>query len=270
MTKQSNRSEGRRLYEHIAEALAARITSGQYGIGSRLPSERELAHSFSVSRPTIREAIIALELDGLVEVKVGSGVYVKQDIPAAGSRVPDVGPFELLEARRIVESEVCAFAATRIDDDQIRDLEQLVAEMEKENDHDISLSELADRRFHEVIAEATENSPLIGMVKSLWDARMRSPLIQRLSAKAHEAGVKPGVNEHRAILDALRARNVHAARTAMYDHLSRVIENLLIATEVEEIERAKAQVAAQRQRYAARIIPTAPASSKRVETDLAS
>jgi DNA-binding FadR family transcriptional regulator len=260
MSDISRRADGRRLYEHIAEALTAQITSGQYKVGSRLPSERDLAQTFSVSRPTIREAVIALELDGLVEVRLGSGVYVKQSTPQAGGGGPDVGPFELLEARRLIESEICAMAATRITPAQLDELEALVAEMEHENQHDVVMSEKADRRFHEAIADATENSQLRVMLDSLWDARARSPLIRRMSLKAHAAGVKPRISEHREILDALRAGDAQAARGAMHEHLSRVIDSLLEATEVEEIERARAQVAEKRRRYSQLSSTPAPAT----------
>lgn len=252
MSDNVKRSEVRRLYEHIAEALTARIVAGQYKVGSRLPSERDLAQAFAVSRPTIREAVIALELDGLVEVRVGAGVFVRHDRPQAGGPGPDVGPFELLEARRIIESEICAVAAERITPDRIELLEALVAEMERQNQHDVVQSERTDRRFHETIAEATENSQLQAIMVSLWDARARSPLIRRMSLKALAAGVKPAVSEHRDILDALSRRDPAAARAAMHDHLSRVIDSLLEATEVEEVEQARARVAERRRRYGLR------------------
>ena len=254
MIDNSRRADGRRLYEHIAVALTERISSGQYDVGSRLPSERDLAQSFSVSRPTIREAVIALELDGLVEVRLGSGVYVRRSTPLASKDSapgPDVGPFELLEARRVIESEICAMAATRITSQQLSLLDALVSEMEHENQHDVVMSEKADRRFHETIADATENTQLRAVLDSLWDARTRSPLIRRMSLKAQAAGVKPRISEHREIVDALRAADPVAARAAMNEHLSRVIESLLEATEVEEIERARAHVAEKRRRYSA-------------------
>src|SRR3954447_2366374 len=97
-------ADTRRLYEQIAQKLARDIATGRYEVGQRLPSERELAQSFSVSRPTVREAIIALELDELVEVRTGSGVYVTNREPPTGQAgVKDIGPFELLEARRAIE-----------------------------------------------------------------------------------------------------------------------------------------------------------------------
>src|SRR4051812_46257844 len=96
--------DSRRRYEKIAEELRADIASGTYAVGQRLPSERELAQRFKVSRPSVREATIALELDGLVEVRYGSGVYIVARLPKGGvAGITDFGPFELLEARRAIE-----------------------------------------------------------------------------------------------------------------------------------------------------------------------
>ncbi|MBL8269461.1 FadR/GntR family transcriptional regulator [Steroidobacter sp.] len=242
--------ETQRLYERIAQQLASGIARGQYKVGQRLPSERELAQTFSVSRPTVREAIIALELDNLVEVRVGSGVYVTNTEPPGGKAgATDIGPFELLEARRSIEGEVCALAATRIDDTQLAELETLLEEMRTENEHDIAASEDADRRFHEAIAAATQNSGMIAVVKMLWDARTRSPQNRSLTIKVRASGYKPRIDEHTAILKALRERDGEAARSAMREHLTRVIEALLKATEIQELERARQQIAEQRKRY---------------------
>ena len=124
----------RRLYEQIARKLSKAIADGEYEIGQRLPSERDLAQTFAVSRPTVREAIISLELDGLVEVRLGSGVYVTHREPPDGAEGPkDIGFFELLEARRSIEGESCALAALRIDDSQLAQLVELVDEMRRDN-----------------------------------------------------------------------------------------------------------------------------------------
>jgi DNA-binding FadR family transcriptional regulator len=240
-----------RLYERVATDLSAKIAQGQYGLGQRLPSERDLAQAYGVSRPTIREAVIALELDGLVEVRTGSGVYVTARSPRDGqAQETDVGPFELLEARRAIEGEACALAAVLISDDELAQLEQLVAEMQHENDRDIAMSEDADRRFHMLIAGCTQNSAMVAAVQMLWDARARSPQTQLLSAKAHAAGVVPIIDEHAAILSALRTRSPQAARAAMHSHLTRVLDSLLAATEVHELEQARARIAAERRRFA--------------------
>lgn len=245
-------ADSQRLYERIAQKLASGIARGDYKVGQRLPSERELAQAFSVSRPTVREAIIALELDHLVEVRVGSGVYVTNTQPPGGKAgATDIGPFELFEARRSIEGESAALAATRINDAQLAELAELLNDMRAENEHDVWQSEDADRRFHEVIAAATQNSGMIAAVKMLWDARTRSPQNRSLSTKVRASGVKPRIDEHTAILEALRQRDPEAARAAMRAHLSRVIDALLKATEVQELERARQQIAEQRKRYGA-------------------
>lgn len=247
MTKPDNG----RLYERVASDLAARIAAGNYAVGQRLPSERHLTQSYAVSRPTVREAIIALELDGLVEVRMGSGVYVTASSPRGGQAgETDMGPFELLEARRAIEGEACAIAAVHIGGAELAELDALLAEIVGAAG-DIAASEEADRRFHLLIARATNNSAMLAVVTMLWDARARSPQYRLLSDKAHEAGVGPIGAEHALILDALRSGNPDAARAAMRSHLSRVLESLLEATEVHELEQARARVDAQRRRYVA-------------------
>jgi DNA-binding FadR family transcriptional regulator len=244
-------NEPRRLYERIARKLAKAIEDGAYEVGQRLPSERELAQSFEVSRPTVREAIIAIELDGLVEVRLGSGVYVVNRRPPAGEEhVKDIGPFELLEARRAIEGEACALAALRIDDEQLGQLAALLEEMRADNRHnEILMSEDADRRFHELIATSTQNSAIIAAVQMLWDARARSPQSHSLDDKNRAIGLKPPIEEHTLILRALRRRDPEGARAAMHKHLTRVIDSMLEATEVAEIKRARAVAAEKRRRY---------------------
>ena len=244
-------NDARRLYEQISRKLSQAIAAGEFKLGQRLPSERELAQSFGVSRPTVREAIIALELDGLVQVRLGSGVYVTRRLPPAGKEaVKDIGPFELLEARRAIEGEVCALAALRIDEGQLEELSRLVAEMRDDNRHDqVLLSEEADRRFHELIARSTQNSAMVVAVQMLWDARVRSPQSHSLDDKVRARGLKPPVDEHTAILDALQLHDPDAARAAMHRHITRVIEGLLEATEVTEIARIRAEAAETRRRY---------------------
>jgi DNA-binding FadR family transcriptional regulator len=245
------KAESGRLYERVARDLSSRIARGEYKIGQRLPSERELAQSYAVSRPTVREALIALELDGLVEVRTGSGVYVTATSPRGGKAgAMDIGPFELLEARRAIESEACALAATRISDEEVEQLELLLAEMNSAED-DAVAAEDADRRFHLLIANTTRNSAMLASVQMLWDARARSPQTQLLSVKAHAAGVTPRIDEHAAILQALKERNPGAARHAMRNHLSRVLDSLLAATEVQEVEQARLRMAETRARYTA-------------------
>jgi DNA-binding FadR family transcriptional regulator len=242
-------AEDGRLYERVSEDLASKIASGAYDIGQRLPSERLLAQTYSVSRPTVREAIIALELDGMVEVRKGSGVYVTSTAPHGGkASETDVGPFELLEARRAIEGEACALAAIRITDEEVEELSSLLEKLGNAGG-DIAGSEDADREFHALIARATQNGPMVDAVEALWNARARSPQYRLLSDKAHAAGVVPRFDEHSLILEALRKRDSRRARAAMREHLTKVLESILEVTEVHEIEQARERVAQQRRRY---------------------
>ncbi len=236
-----------RLYQAVAERIARSIASGQYRKGERLPAERELAAQYEVSRPTIREAIIALEIDGLVEVRVGSGVYVTERKAKATPQVMDIGAFELTEARLHVEGEVAALAATHVTDEELEELDRLVAEMNRANPK--GGGELVDQKFHEMIARISRNSAMLAMVEQLWTIRNRSPQCVRIFEKSRNKGYVPVVDEHSAIVDALRTRDPNQARAAMRSHLSRVLEYLLDATEVEAIEEARAKMAAQRSRF---------------------
>ena len=246
-------SDGRKLYQQVAAAVADAIQRGEFRPGQRIPSERELAEEHGVSRPTIREAMIALEVTGLVRSRHGSGIFVVDNPPADAPTIGlDIGAFELTEARRLFEAEAAALAAVSITDDEIAALENLIGAMERENQEHVS-GEHADREFHVTIARATRNSAVVDVVESLWDARYRSPLCKHMLERARNVGVQPRIDEHIVILNALRDRDPKAARTAMRDHLARVIDGLLQATESDALERARAEVEARRTDLARRV-----------------
>jgi len=241
-----------KLYQRIAESVAGAIAEGRYRPGSRLPAERDLAEEFGVSRPTIREAMIALEIRGLVDARHGSGIYVSA-APPEPTPAPelDVGAFELIEARTLFESEAAALAATSIDDAQLAELDALLVAMEQAGETPGALD--IDKRFHFAIAQATGNSLVVSVIEMLWTIREQSPLCVHMFAQARRGGVTPRVSEHRAIVDALAARDPQAAREAMRSHLRRVIDDLLEATRIDVIQKAQADFAAQRDRMEARI-----------------
>ncbi len=238
-----------RLYQELARKLIDELAQGKYSVGGRLPAERELAVEHEVSRPTVREAIIALEVQGLVEVRVGSGAYVKR-LPGKGD-VPgfNVSAFELTEARLLFESEAAALAAAQITDEELTELEGRVHEIADENLR-VGGTEQADRGFHLAIARATRNTAIFNTIEELWNLRANSPESALLYEKARTANIKPVVDEHSAILDALRAHDPQAARAAMRTHLSAVLDSLLFATEEKAIEEARRVAAAKRRRYA--------------------
>ncbi|MEZ0495554.1 FadR/GntR family transcriptional regulator [Sphingomonas sp. IW22] len=243
---------GGKLYRRIVDTIMADIAAGTYPVGSRLPAERDLTERFGVSRPTIREAMIALEMQGLVEARKGSGVFVLASTAAAGTDTElDIGAFEITEARRLLEGEVAAVAATEIDEEQLDELRSLFEQMAKD---DVAEAEAADRRFHIAIAEATGNAVIIAAVTDFWDMRFRSPLAREVLRKAGSLGTESRLAEHGRILRALEQRSPVEARNAMRDHLNRLITHLLDVTETEAVERARAESARRRRALARRTV----------------
>jgi GntR family transcriptional regulator, hexuronate regulon transcriptional repressor len=237
-----------RLYKELARKLVGELAAGIYKVGDRLPAERELATQYNVSRPTVREAIIALDVQGLVEVRVGSGAYVKR-LPGR-EEVPgfNVTGFELTEARLLFEGEAAGLAATQITDEELKDLQAHIRDIARENQSPVGTEE-ADRAFHLAIARATRNTAIYETIAQLWELRRSSPECAQLHALARTAHIKPVVDEHSAILDALRAHDPGAARAAMRAHLTAVLDSLLFATEEKAIKDARAAMETRRQRY---------------------
>ena len=239
-----------RLYQKVADKLVALIESDEYTVGMRLPAERDLAAMFSVSRPTIREAVIALELESFVEVRMGSGVYIIENTKGQ-SRFSDkdIGPFELTEARALFEGEAAGLAATMISDEELSLLSSTLDEMACENINDIETHEAADKKFHMIIAKATNNSAIFSVIEQLWDERESSKLTKRMYEKVRNSGVKPSVDEHREIYEALKSHDAKAARDLMRAHLTRVIDSILKATEIEAVEAVRNQATKTRERF---------------------
>ena len=224
--------EPRRLYRQIADQIRELIRSGEFVAGARLPPERDLAKQFGVSRPSVREALIALEVECLVEVRIGSGIYVlgpgvkAEEDPDPANHAPRdevhavAGPFELMRARYTIESECAALAAKSAKKAQVSAIDEAMEQMHREFEH--QKQPLAgDRLFHLRIAEATGNGALVAVVKMLWDER-RGPLFKRLEHHYDTPGLwTAAMAEHRAVLKAIAERDVAGARAAMQRHLNR-------------------------------------------------
>jgi DNA-binding FadR family transcriptional regulator len=211
--------ESRRLYRQIADQIAALIEKGEYGAGQRLPPERDLAKQLGVSRPSVREALIALEVEGYVEVRVGSGVYVTGRRPQAAGALPaDSGPFELIRARWIIEAECAALAAKHATRAQLRAIDEALDEMEAQRDRGM-MPLGPDRQFHLRIAEASGNSALALVVKTLWDQRT-GPLFLRLEHHFDTPALwTVAIQEHREIASAIARHDAGGARAAMRRHM---------------------------------------------------
>lgn len=216
-----------RLYRQIANQLRALIRAGEFPVGSRLPPERDLAVQLGVSRPSVREALIALEVEGLVAVRMGSGVVVTAQEPAASATPVDApfGPFEIIRARQVIECELAAMAALAMDATALDGLRQALAGMRV----DVAQGRApvqGDRQFHLRIAAAADNGPLLRTVTELYDER-NTPLFEQLGQHYETLPTwRAALDEHQAVLDAIAARDPEAARAAMHDHLQQSHDRL--------------------------------------------
>ncbi|NOI65698.1 FCD domain-containing protein [Vibrio sp. 99-8-1] len=239
-----NTNNTKRLYQEVGIQLINQIASSVYKIGDRLPPEREIAERMEVSRSVIREALIMLELKGLVEVRKGSGVYVI-DVPSddienstnqsdSEESNDDVGPFEMLQARQLLESHVAEFAATQVTKNDIHKL-RAALEVEREHLEGNETDYDGDEMFHLAIAEATQNSVLTDMVKDMWVRRESSSMWRQLHERiSNQDYRKRWLNDHEKILQALIRKDPVAAREAMWQHLENVKQTLFELSDVDD------------------------------------
>jgi DNA-binding FadR family transcriptional regulator len=225
-----------RLYQQVAQQISDLIRAGELPEGGRLPAERDLAKRLGVSRPTVREAMIALEIAGFVEVRTGSGIYVRS---AAGERAARAepaarfdagpGPFELLQARLLIEPEIAAAAARHATAADVAAIEESIRSLETASNHKASID--ADQQFHSLVANATGNDVLVGIVNDLWTS-MSSPIFEALSSRTglpETDGMT--VADHRTILRKIAQHEPDQARRAMREHLEHV-EAILASPEM--------------------------------------
>jgi DNA-binding FadR family transcriptional regulator len=217
--------EPQRLYRQIAEQLRALISAGEFAAGSHLPAERDLARQLGVSRPSVREALIALEVEGWVEVRTGSGVYVLERGGRAageGRQVPssEWGPLELIRARRVVEGEIASMAALGGKRKQVDAIGAAIASMHRDADAGVQPRQ-GDRAFHTAVAQAAGNVVLLETVQTFWDAR-RGPLFEKLGDHFETVpSWRKAIAEHEIVYEAIRAHDGDAAREAMQSHLDK-------------------------------------------------
>ncbi len=217
--------EPQRLYRQIAEQLRQLMTSGEFAVGSRLPAERDLATQLGVSRPSVREALIALEVEGMIEVRTGSGIYVQSSAPnqhPSGVNGNDVtaewGPLEVMSARILVEAEVAALAANNAQKKDLQAIRNGLQKMKREVAQD-EVPRWGDQAFHEGIAQACGNGVLLDTVQRFWQAR-NGPLFERLGDYfENPTSWQAAIAEHQAVLEAIEARDSSGARKAMQKHL---------------------------------------------------
>ena len=221
MAPQFKPVESRRLYQQIADQIRELIDQGGFETGMRLPPERDLAQQLGVSRPSLREALIALDVEGRVEVRSGSGVYVSDAKPGrAPERTAAMGesPSQLMEARSVIEGEVVVLACARITPELLTRLREILKDMEAALERRRTRVDL-DRQFHLTLAEMSGNAVLSRLVADLFDER-HSPISAKISSRFESTRTwKAAHKEHEAILKAVEARDPIAAQAAMRAHL---------------------------------------------------
>ncbi|HEX3437548.1 MAG TPA: FadR/GntR family transcriptional regulator [Pseudacidobacterium sp.] len=222
----------KRLYQQVAERIRRQIETGTLTAGDRLPAEKDLAQQLGVSRPIVREALVALEIAGFVEIRTGSGTYICH----RGKLLPPMldagpGPFELLHARLLIEGEVASEAAMRATDEDLAVVESTIHEMEAMVRAGVH-SRAADQKFHVVIANVSGNSVLAELVSNLWQG-MFSPMFYKMSELTGLIeNQELALAEHKSIFAALATHDPVGARAAMRRHLKSV-ETVLARSNVD-------------------------------------
>jgi len=216
----------RKAYEIAAEAIRERIQQGEWAVGSRLPSVEQLAVLFNVGRSTIREALMSLKAHGWVEVRHGGGTFVlKTEETAMLWQVPQITDIQQLRAwlelRFILETESAALAAQRRNESHLRQLNEIIEEMNAQHHEDVL--EQADIRFHLAVAEAAGNHLLLGTLRTLFQsmgAVMRES--RRLWLFAEQSEAVRLSEEHRLIVEAIHSSDAGLAKALMTSHLRKV------------------------------------------------
>nr|WP_314267216.1 FadR/GntR family transcriptional regulator [uncultured Moellerella sp.] len=223
-----------RLYRQISNLIIECIKGGDFKAGELLPSERELAKQMEVSRSSIREAFIALEMTGWIEIRVGNGVYVADPLPINEPKIekikaiidknePEFSLRDLLKARQSFETLVAELAARNATDEQCAELQEVMKDLEKQNDNDENFLR-EDKRFHLLISQMTGNEVLSNMMEYLWDMRNLTRFIRMESHYANVDLPKTMNVDHQLIVNAIVERNPKEAALRMNEHLQHVYE----------------------------------------------
>jgi GntR family transcriptional repressor for pyruvate dehydrogenase complex len=228
-----------RVSEQIVGRVKDAIRRGQLSVGERLPSERHLTEQLNVSRVTVRDALRILEARGLIEIRVGAkgGAFVTAPAPQLVAEgitdmliLSDLSPEEVTEARQVFELAVIPLVCERADEEDFADLFAVCDRSElalADGTFEVGLS----AEFHVRLARATHNNAVALMAEALQGPLLSS--LQRARAIAPQMGDR-GVLEHRAVVEAVEARDAHRAASVMTEHLDRTAQRLRHATAVDQ------------------------------------
>lgn len=228
-----------KAYQIVVDQIKENFLSGEFKPGDKLPTERELASLFNVSRTSVREALRKLEIKGFIEIKQGSGIFIKAldfHIPNEEFTSPIRNAekkliYEMLELRRVLEVE-CAYLATQRATSE--DLEQIrqSLEMMAHAKNDSALGLEADLRFHFNIVRASNNSIFLQLMENLSEHMKDTIRVTRKYRLADPDRIQDTIDEHKEIYLAIATGEADRAKQLMEKHISQIrkeiSESLLI------------------------------------------
>lgn len=215
----------KKVSSQIAEQIRASILRGEFTPGDRLPPERELAEMFGVSRPSVREALNMLASTGLVMSYQGGGTIVKSLVESTAGPLAELikgeqeRALDVIEVRKCMEAWTAYYAAQRALPEDLRKLEKLLGEMER-NLEETKPSQDLDANFHIVIAQATHNIVWLHLMQSIFDAMKEFQRGVWRAVYLTDADHRQLFAHHRAVYEAINDRDPERARAAMLDHLT--------------------------------------------------
>ncbi len=222
-----------KVYMKIVEQIRDLIKEGRLKPGDKLPSEHILAEKFGTSRPSVREALSALEILGITESRGGKGNFIRGDLnsPSYEQKFKELeeeeSPFELLGARKAVEAEIAGLSAKKATKEEIGAIEQSLDKMKNSLTNIPEIMEF-DREFHINVARAAHNGVLLSIMTYLADG-LKEKLWVNLKEKSWGIPGRPQkyLEEHAQILEAIKKKDSKSARKGMHDHLAAVEQDLL-------------------------------------------
>lgn len=222
----SMKIEYKRLYEQVITILKNKIEQGDFLIGEKLPSERELSKELNVSRGTLRDAFRILESQEVIETKPGGGrILLKEINPAFESEnrfideIKQAAILELIEARQIIEIGIIDLVCQNAEDEELYDLKRI---LEKAHENGVITDENTDFIFHYSLAKASKNSVLINFIELNLNLINEARNIN-FDNKQH---VTAAHQEHTLIIDALISRDANKAKQAMAHHFAKIKERM--------------------------------------------
>ncbi len=227
--------KSKKVYEIVIEEIQKRIINGTLNKGDKLPTERALAEQLNVSRTSIREAMRALEVLGIIQVKQGGGNFIKDRFDDALVEplsmmfmLNESHPREIVDLRKIIEVESAYRAAERINDDEIEELrgvvDQLRIQTKLKNE---SMSVRYDKAFHYSICRIADNylfSNILNMLSNLMDVLIEDA---RGIILLKEENMDVLIHQHEKIFRGLEKRDPKAAASAMREHIALIIDEYL-------------------------------------------